>query len=461
MASTAAKDKDFGRGKVSAHIISIAVPSFAAQLVQLLYSVVDRIYLGHYEESTQMSLTGLGLCFPLISFVLAMTALCAGGAAPLSSIERGRKDLVRGEQIIGNAFLLILASSLAVMLLYYLLLNPLLTLCGAGPASLPYARQYMLYYTAGTFFAMAGTGLLFCVNAQGFAREGMCFVLTACIVNIVLDPILIFYFDLGIKGAAIASVIAQLVMFLQVLHFLTRGRAILKLRRECCRFDKALCKAILSLGVAGFVMQGTNALVLITCNSTLRRFGGDAMIGIMTIVSSIRDLISLPLISLTRSAQPVISFNLGAGKLGRIMEAVKFMSVLGLGYMLLSWAVVVIFPRPLLALFNLPSDLMDEGIHAVHLYFFGFCFMALHSAGQSTFVGLNLPRPAIFFSLFRKAFIVVPLTLLLPWCWDLGSDGVFIAEPVSNVLSGVICFSCMWWTLRRLLREKTESPLVQ
>ncbi len=449
---------DFASGSVARHIIALTLPAAAAQLVQLLYSVVDRIYLGHLSGTSQLALTGLGLCFPLTAFILALCNLCAAGAAPLSALYRGKGDIAFAEKILGNSCALLLAAALALTVGFYIFLDPLLYLCGASAQSLPYAQSYMRWYLPGTLCSMLGVGLIYFMNAQSFAREAMLCALTGAIINIGLDPILIFYCGLGIQGAAIASVIAQTIVCLQVLRFTLSAKPELKLKRTNLRLQAACVKPILALGLSGFVMQGTNAVVQVACNVTLRRFGGDIFIGIMTIVSSIRDLISLPMLSLTHSAQPVIAFNYGAASLLRVKDAVRFITKVSVIYLALAWALILIFPAPLIALFGGDGASLHAGVHALHLYFFGFVFMALHACGQSTFVGLNLPKPAIFFSLLRKVFIVVPLTLTLPYAAGLGSDGVFIAEPISNVASGLLCYGCMLFTLRHLSAPNSRIP---
>ena len=444
---------DFGQGSIPRLLAQMAIPAAAAQLVQLLYSVVDRIYLGQLPGTAHAALTGLGLSFPLISFIAALTALCASGAAPLTTLYRGRGDKDHAERILGNACTLLTLCALGCMICSCIWLRPLLVFCGASTSSLPYAQEYLLYYLPGTWCSMLGTGLLLCLNAMGLAGTAMLIAASGAVANLILDPLFIFYFDLGIKGAAIASVLAQSLVFALAAWVYKAGSLPLTIRRSCLMLKPPVIREILALGLSGFVMQGTNAAVQLACNITLRRLGGDLYIGIMTILMSVRDLLSLPLISLTHSAQPLIAFNCGAQLWARVRRTVNFTTLVGVVYLTAAWALVLLFPEALLRLFGSTGTELTEGLHALHLYFFGFCFMALHSAGQSTFVGLNQPKPAIFFSLFRKIGVVVPLTLILPYCWDLGSDGVFIAEPVSNVLSGVLCYACM----RRCLRRMTPA----
>lgn len=441
---------NFAQGKIPRIILSIAVPTTVAQLTQLLYSLADRVYLGHLHDLSTAALTAIGLCLPLIAIILAFCNLFSAGGMPLCSMARGRGNDEEAALLQGNTCALLLWSGLAIMLLSYAAMRPLLYLFGASDQSYPYAREYLEIYLLGTVFAQLGTGMMPFISVQGRASRAMLYVISGAVLNIILDPIFIFYLDLGIRGAALASVIAQLVVCLLVLHFLLSKSAVLPFARRHLKLNWERSRRIMGLGSAGFVMSSTNGVVQIACNLTLRSFGGDALIGIMTVLMSVRDLIFEPTKCLTHSAQPVIAYNYGAGIRPRIYEAVRFMTWVTVLYLGAAWLLIFLFPEYILRLFNADGHILEAGVHALHIYFFGFFFMAFHSCGQSTFVGLGMSKKAIFFALFRKILIVVPLTLLLPHCFGLGSDGVFLAEPISNVLSGIVCFGVMWLTLKHL-----------
>lgn len=445
---------DFSTGSVRQRIVAQAVPLTLAQIVQLLYNIVDRIYIGHLPDVGEMALTGLGLTFPVIVIIAAFTALLGMGGTPLFSIARGAGQDEEAERIIGNVFALLAFASVVLFAGCYALRRPILFLFGASSDSIVYADEYLRIYLFGTFFSMISTGLNGYISAQGFPRVSMATTLLGAGINIILDPIFIFLFDMGVSGAALATVISQAVSALWVLRFLTGKQAILRLRREQIRIDIARTKRIMTLGLPGFVMQGTNSLVQIVCNTQLPAQGGDLYVGVMTVIGSVREMLSLPVSGISSGAQPVLGYNYGAARYGRVREGIRFMSILGVIYTALAWVVVMLIPGPLLAMFGCEPETIEIGAEMMNIYFFGFVFMAFQFVGQSTFQGLGKAKQAIFFSLFRKAMIVVPLTLLLPVFF--GVRGVFLAEPISNAIGGLACFITMWFTLYKRLPEEEK-----
>ena len=444
---------DFSRGKVWQNIICQALPLMLAQLVQLLYNVVDRVYIGHLSGSDTLALTGIGLVFPLTTLVAAFTNLFGTGGTPLFSIARGAEQKERAERILGNTFVLLLGTSLVMFLLCYAFRRPVLYLFGASDASYGYADDYLRIYLFGTSFSMLSTGLNGFINAQGFPRIGMLTTLIGAVLNLILDPIFIFGLHMGVGGAALATVLSQMVSCLWVLRFLTGKKAVLTLKRENMRVEWKLAREITSLGLSGFIMQGTNCLVQVVCNATLKIFGGDLYVGVMTVVNSVREILSLPVSGLTSGAQPVLGYNYGARQYDRVKQGIRFTAVIGILYTMLAWLAVLCLPHVLLSVFVDDAAMMEAGERALHLYFFGFFFMAFQFTGQSSFTALGYSKQAIFFSLFRKAVIVTPLTLLLPRL-GLGVDGVFLAEPISNAIGGLACFVTMYFVLYRKLDKK-------
>ncbi len=441
---------DFSTGSVRRHIIAQAVPLMLAQLVQLLYNIVDRIYIGHLPETGSMALTGLGITFPVIVLIAAFTSLFGQGGTPLFSIARGKKDTREAEAILGNVFALLLGASVILFVVCYCLRRPILFLFGASEASYVYADQYLQIYLLGTLFSMLTTGLNGFINAQGFPKFGMVTTLLGAVINIVLDPLFIFTFNMGVRGAALATVISQGISALWVMRFLTGKKAILTLKRQHIRIDPARTRRICSLGTSGFVMQGTNCLVQIVCNNQLQAFGGDLYVGIMTVLNSVREILSLPMSGISNGGQPVMGYNYGAGRNDRVKECIRFTAVLGFVYTLVAWILVMLLPRQLMGIFASDAATIDHGVEAMFIYFFGFVFMTFQFVGQNTFLALGRSKQAIFFSLLRKAFIVVPLTLLLPHV-GFGVNGVFLAEPISNAVGGLAAFITMWFTVYRKL----------
>ena len=447
---------DFSQGKVSRNIIRQAIPLTLAQLVQLLYNIVDRIYIGHLPDSGHEALTGVGLTFPVITIIAAFTSLYGTGGTPLFSIARGRQEEARAEKILGCVFSLLAVTSLLLVILCYLLRRPVLYLFGASDASYVYADQYLQIYLAGTTFSMLATGLNGFISAQGFPGTGMLTTMIGALLNLLLDPVFIFALHMGVRGAALATVISQVVSGLWVLRFLTGNRSLLRIKRKNLKPGRKLVLEILGLGASGFIVQATNSLVQIVCNVTLQTHGGDLYVGIMTVINSVRELLSLPVMGITSGSQPVIGYNYGARKMSRVKEGIRFTALAGTAYTFIAWGLVMAFPRLLFSVFTSDQTMALAGKEALQIYFFGFCFMAFQFTGQCTFQALGYARRSIFFSLFRKVIIVVPLTLLLPAA-GLGVRGVFLAEPVSNLAGGLACFTTMWLTVYRRLEDPVKD----
>ncbi len=443
---------DFSKGNVSTNIIRQAIPLTLAQLVQLLYSVADRIYIGHLSDTNNMALTGIGLTFPIITLVAAFTNLFGTGGTPLFSIARGRGQHERAEKIMGNVFTLLLGSSVLIFALCYLFRKPVLYLFGASEASYVYADAYLQIYLFGTTCSMLATGMNGFINAQGFPGIGMLTTVIGAVLNLILDPVFIFVLHMDVRGAALATVISQTVSGIWAVHFLTRGKSLLKLKISGMRLEGRLVRDVSALGMTGFIMQATNAAVQIVCNLSLQSYGGDLYVGIMAVINSIRELLSLPVMGITSGCQPILGYNYGTGKLSRVKEGIRFTALIGMSYTLLAWGLVMLAPHLLFSLFTNDPAMARSGTQALHIYFFGFCFMAFQFTGQCTFQALGYAKRSVFFSLFRKVIIVVPLTLLLPAA-GFGVNGVFLAEPVSNLIGGLACFCTMWAGVYRKLEE--------
>lgn len=447
---------DFSRGTMSRNILTMALPMTAAQLINILYNIVDRVYLGHLEGVGRLSITGLGLCLPVISILIGFANLCGMGGAPLCSICRGKGENEEAESVMGNSFTLLILFGVGLTAICLLLKRPILYLFGASDATFPYADDYLTIYLCGTLFVMIGLGMNPFVNAQGFGRTGMMTVALGAAVNLVLDPIFIFGFGMGVRGAALATVISQACSAVWVLGFLTGPKAILRLRRTALKLRWERVRRILGLGSSGFVMALTNSLVQILCNATLQRVGGDLYVGVMTVVNSVREVATMPAAGITNGCQPVLGYNYGAGQYRRVREGIRFTTAATMGYTAAIWVVIMAFPAMFIHIFNSEAELLSAGVPAFRIYFAAFFCMAFQFIGQSVSVALNRSKSAVFFSLFRKAFIVAPLTLLLP-ALGWGVDGVFWAEPISNVMGGLACFITMWLTVYLPLGHKPDG----
>jgi len=446
---------DFSQGSVVKNILTLAVPMTLAQLINVLYNIVDRIYIGRIPEHATLAMTGLGLCLPVISIVIAFSNLFGMGGAPLCSIERGRGNEEEAEKIMGNSFMLMVICGIVLTILGLAIKRPMLYLFGASDQTFPYADQYISIYLLGNVFVMVGLGMNSFINSQGFGRTGMMTVLLGAVTNIILDPLFIFTFDMGIQGAALATLISQGLSAAWIIWFLTGKKTILKLKRSCMKLEWSRVKSIVGLGLSGFTMSITNSLVQIVCNATLQSYGGDLYVGVMTVINSVREVLSLPVRGLTNSGQPIMGYNYGAGEYKRVKKAIVFTSVSSIAYTTLVWLLVSTYPEFFIRIFNKDADLVAAGIPAMRIYYFGFFLMSLQFAGQAVFVALGKAKQAVFFSIFRKVIIVVPLTWLLPRLWGLGTDGVFMAEPISNLIGGLACFITMLVTI---LPELSENP---
>lgn len=452
---------DFAKGSIVKNIIELAIPMTVAQLINVLYSVMDRIYIGMLPENATLSLIGIGLALPIITLISAFTNLIGMGGAPLCSIARGKGDNEEAEYIMGNSFILLVGTGIVLTILGFMIKTPLLYLFGASEETYPYANQYISVYLLGTLFVMIGLGMNSFINAQGFAKMGMLTVMLGAGLNLILDPIFIFVFDLGVKGAAVATVIAQGVSAAWVLCFLVGDKGILKLRIRCFRLRMQRVMQITGLGLAGFIMSVTNGSVQIICNATLSQYGGDLYVGAMTIINTIREVVTMPVLGITNGAQPVISYNYGGKQYGRVKKAIQFTSLACIIYTLAIWAVLNIWPHSFIGIFSHEAQVIDVSVDALRIYFFGFFMMAFQFAGQSVFVALGKSKQSVFFSLLRKAIIVVPLTILLPRVGGLGCKGVFLAEPISNFIGGTACFTTMCYIVGKELKvgEKVKTSL--
>ena len=454
--SKAHDPSDFAHGSLTPIILHQAVPVMLAQIAQMLYNIVDRIYIGHMPGTGEAALSGVGLVFPIITIIAAFTNLYGTGGAPLFAIARGAGDDAQAKKILGNTTALLVLTSFALMAVGYGFERPVLVLFGADAHTLPYATAYTRIYLIGTVFSMFATGLTPFINAEGFPRTGMITTMLGVIINCVLDPVFIFALNLGIAGAAVATVISQFAAALWVFRVLTSGGAVLKIDQAALRLDVRLVRRILALGASGFIMNCTNALVQIVCNATLSAIGGSLYVGIMTVINAIRQMAELPALGLTSGTSPVIGYNYGAKAYGRVKKSIRIMFALTFAFSLAIWIFISACPHLLIAIFTSSPRMIAAGQHAVRLYFFGFVFMSLQYTGQTTFMALEKPKQAIFFSLLRKAFIVVPLTVVMPKF--LGVAGVFAAEPISNLIGGLASFSTMMLTVYRKL-PADDSPV--
>ncbi|MCI2096500.1 MAG: MATE family efflux transporter [Sphaerochaeta sp.] len=444
------KQVDFSRGSITQNVAQVAVPMLVADLLSLLYNIVDRIYIGRIPGEGTIALAGVGLCFPIITLILAFTSLYGVGGAPICAHYRGQGDKVSAERVMNTSFVLLCTTGIVLMVIAYLTMRPMLFAFGASDVTIQYAIPYLQIYLYGTIPSMIASGMNPFINAQGFPGVGMLTIFIGALANIVLDPLFIFTFGMGVRGAAIATVISQCLSMVIVLVFLTRGKAELRILPSVFRHIRQKDVGnIVGLGFSSFIMKFTNSLVAIVCNMMLSWYGGDTYISIYTIISSVRQILEVPVGSFTDGSSPVISFNDGAKRYDRVKGAIRIATLWAVGYTAVIWLLIFFRPGMFIRIFSSDDALVQEASAAMHLYFFAFLFQSLQSSGQNVFKSLNMKKQAIFFSLFRKVIMVVPLTLILPRF--LGSNGVFLAEPISNLIGGSACFLTMYLTVYRKL----------
>lgn len=443
------EEHDFSKGSVARNILAMAIPMTIAQLMNVLYNVTDRFFIGHIPGASSLGLTGVGIVFPIISIITAFTNLYGMGGAPLCSIARGRRDDAQAERIMGASCFMLVVTALVLTAVGVVFMRPILYAFGASPDTYPYARDYFSVYIWGTLFSMVSLGMNGFINSQGFSRTGMVTITAGAVINVVLDPVFIFVLHMGVRGAAIATVISQIVSAAWVMRFLTGPKALLKLRRSSVCWQPKVLGDVVRLGFSNFIMSFTNGVTQFAYNNVLQTLGGDIYVGAMTVINSVREVVTMPANGLTGGAQPVLGYNYGAGEYGRVKKGILFMTAVCLGYMLVAWGLVFAFPHELMRLFTDNEELVTTGAGMLHIYFFGFCFMAFQMSGQATFTGLGKAKFAIFFSLFRKVALVLPLIFILPSF--LGVDGVLWSEPISNLVGGSACFLVMMLTLWRKL----------
>ena len=447
------KTGDFSRGKVSLVILRIGLPMMLAELVHVLYNIVDRMYIGHMAEGGTLALTGLGICFPLITLIGAFANLFSTGGATLATIARGEKDDRKAERIMGTSFTMLMLTGIGLMVLLYLMAPVTLSWLGGDAETLPLALDYFRIYVAGTVPVLISLGMNPFINAQGFPKIGMVTILIGAALNIVLDPLLIFTLGMGIRGAALATVISQTASAVWVLGFLRSRKA--DLRLTGFHLDRTELKGIVKLGVTGFTFRVTNSVTQAIVNIMLKAWGGPfstIYVGAMSLINSLREIMSLPNSGIVSGGQSVMSYNYGAKEYRRVSQSIRFIFLSGLAINIVMWALVMLIPEPLLRIFTSDEQLIGTGAVCARIYFGAFPFMALQQAGQSTFVALNYPRYALFFSMLRKIGLVAPLTLLLPNL-GLGVYGVFWAELASQVIGASACFITMTAVIWRPMRR--------
>ncbi len=434
-------------------MVKLSIPAILAQIVNLLYNVVDRIYIGHMADVGTAALTGVGLCNPIIVLISAFTMLVAQGGAPRAAIEMGKGDMKKAEKILGNCFSLLLAFAVVLTAVFSVFGEKLLMAFGASEDTIIYALPYMQIYVAGSIFVMVSLGLNMFITTQGFTKISMATVLIGAICNIVLDPIFIFGFDMGVQGAAIATIISQAVSAVWVLLFLLGKQTKLKIRKENLLPSAKILLPVLALGISPFIMNATEAVINISFNSSLQKYGGDIAVGAMTICTTVFQMAWVPAQGIGQGAQPIISYNYGAKNADRVKQAFKAFLAICFTYVFVFGALIELFPQFFIGIFNDNPDLVDTATWAIRLYGCAMTFFGIQMAIQQTFIALGKAKASLFIACLRKVILLVPLIYILPNFFENKVFAVFLAEPVSDAISIITASIVFFFVFRKEMKQ--------
>ena len=429
---------DLGSGNVRSLLLKLAIPAVVAQVINLLYNIVDRIYIGHIPESGTNALTGVGLCLPILMLVNAFATLAGGGGAPRAAIAMGQGKKEDAENILGNCFSTLIIIAIILTVTLSLTAEPLLWLFGASENTIPYAMDYMRIYLLGSIFVLIVMGMNPFLTTQGFAKFAMITTVIGAVINIVLDPIFIFGLNMGVSGAALATIISQCVSAIWVLRFLTGKQTILKLQLKNLKLKASVILPCLALGISGFIMLSTESLLSISFNSSLSKFGGDLAVGSMTIISSVSQLITLPLSGICQGAQPIVSYNFGAGNKERVLSVFKYTLLICASYTTLGWILTMTVPQVFAGIFSSDAALIENAAWCMRIYMAGIFAFGFQISCQQTFVALGQAKTSLLLACLRKLVLLIPLIFILPIFFENKVFAVFLAEPVSDIVAAAV-----------------------
>lgn len=455
------QENELGVKPIKSLLWKLAVPAITAQIVNVLYNVVDRIYIGHIPETGKLSLTGIGVCMPLIMLISAFAMLAGMGGAPRASIMLGRNDKEEAERILGNCTMLLLLVSITLTILFLFFAEPFLLTFGASENTIGYAMEYMRIYSLGTIFVQMTLGLNAFITAQGFAKVSMATTLIGAFTNIILDPIFIFLLGMGVRGAALATVLSQALSAVWVLRFLRSRQSVLKLKAKNMRLQRKTILPCVMLGLSPFVMQATESILNICFNSSLLKYGGDTAVGAMTILSSMMQFSMLPLSGLTQGAQPITGYNFGARKSERVRESFSLLLKSCLAYSTFLWLVIMLFPRQLSMLFANDTAFLDYTAWALRIFMATSALMGIQLACQQTFIAIGNAKTSLFLAIYRKILLLIPLIYLLPHFFEKKDMAVFLAEPVADFVAVTTTAILFAWQFKKAMKGLEENRTVE
>lgn len=449
-------NNDLGTAGVGKLLFSLSIPSITAQLVNMLYNIIDRIYIGHMEEIGPLALTGVGITMPIIMIISAFSSLIGMGGAPRAAIKMGENNYDEAEKILGNCFSSLLAISITLTVLFLIFGENLLWFFGASEKTIEYGLKYLNIYVCGTIFVQLTLGLNSFISTQGFAKFSMITIIIGAAANIILDPIFMFGLNMGVKGAAAATVLSQALSTFWVLKFLTGKKSKLKIRINYLKFDKSILIPVLLLGISPFIMQSTESLLNIAFNTSLQKYGGDTAVGSMTILTSIMQVVHLPIVGLTQGAQPIISYNYGAKNNDRVKNTFKLLFKSAFIYSTSIWILIMAFPGAFISLFTNDPALKEFFMWAVRIYLAAALVIATQNSCQQTFVALGQAKISMFLALLRKIVLLIPLIFILPYFFENKVFAVFLAEPISDFIAASVTTITFMLNINRIL-ETNES----
>ena len=451
------REVNLGEEPIGRLLMTLAVPAITSQLVNALYNMVDRMYIGHIPEIGSTALTGVGVCFPLIMIISAFASLIGMGGAPRASIYMGKKDNKTAEKIMGNCFTALIVIAVILTAAVLLFQEPLLYLFSASSDTIGYAKEYMSIYAVGTIFVQLTLGMNAFISAQGFSKISMLTVVIGAVTNIVLDPVFIFLFDMGVAGAALATILSQALSAVWAVWFLCGKKTVLRLKKENLRIRLSLLMPCVGLGVAPFVMQSTESILLLCFNSSLLKYGGDLAVGAMTILSSVMQFAMLPLQGLTQGGQPIISFNYGAGNMARVKKAFQIQTICCFTFAFVLWAAVQLVPGLFVAIFTNDAQLAELTKWALRIYMGSVLLMGIQISCQQSFIALGNSRVSAFLAIFRKIIVLIPLIYILPALLEDKVFAVFLAEPVADAIAVMTTATLFYREFKKLMKNDVES----
>ena len=451
----AAQTNDLGTLPIKKLLLRLAAPAILAQLINVLYNIVDRIYIGNMQGIGHLALTGVGLTFPIITLISAFAAMIGMGGAPLMSMSLGEKNMVRAQKILSTCMAALIVLAVVLTAVFMIWKRPFLFAFGASGDTISYADEYISIYLLGSVFVMISLGLNSFITAQGFSKMGMLTVLIGAAANIVLDPIFIFVFQLGVRGAAIATVISQGISAAWVLLFLFGKKATVKLRRKTFQFEWKVLLSVVALGISPFIMQSTESLVMIVLNSQLQRYGNDYYVGAMTIISSVSQITMMPLMGLAQGAQPIISYNYGAGQLGRVRQGYRLLIRVCVIYATILWLSCMLIPQIFIRIFNSDPQLVSTAVPALRIQMGMIFAMGVQNSCQQSFLALGQAKISVFLALLRTVILLIPLALIFPLF--MGVNGVFYAQPVADILAATSTAICFALFCKKHLHKQEET----